>query len=141
MKKIEKPKHFIFLKILGFLGVTIAVVGVFLLITGFSDFESNNFLIGMFLLPIGLVLGIFGLTTGFSPEIAKMSAKSIQYIQTENEETLTDIATTSAEITSEAVSTVAQAIKKGLGESKFCKHCGAKIDADSKYCSNCGGAQ
>ena len=78
---------------------------------------------------------------GFRPEIAKMSTKSAKYIQQENKEDFRDIANSAADIASEAITKTTTAIKKGLEDKIFCKHCGEKIDSDSKFCSKCGKEQ
>jgi hypothetical protein len=138
----NKPKHFLIFKILGFLGIGAAIAGLVLIITGFGDFESNNFMIGSILMPLALVLAISLLMAGFRPEIAKMSIESKKYIQQQNQQSLTDIADTNAEIYDDAITHTAGAIKKGLTEDKmYCKHCGAMIDSDSKFCSKCGKEQ
>ena len=89
----------------------------------------------------GLFLTVAFLATGFRPEITKMTTKSARYIQQENKEDLTGIANTTADIASGAITKTTRAIKKGIKDTKFCKHCGAEIDADSKFCNNCGGEQ
>ena len=137
----NKPKHFIIFKIIGFIGIILAIIGFVLTFVGFGDFESNNFMIGGFLTIFGLFIGISCLIIGFRPEITKMSAKSIKYIQQENKEDLKDIVSTTADIASEAVTTTATAIKQGIEDTIFCKHCGAKIDFDSKFCNKCGKEQ
>jgi hypothetical protein len=138
----NKPKHFLIFKILGFLGIGAAIAGLVLIITGFGDFESNNFMIGSILMPLALVLAISLLVAGFRPEIAKMSIESKKYIQQQNQQSLTDIADTNAEIYDDAITHTAGAIKKGLTEDKmYCKYCGAMIDSDSKFCSKCGKEQ
>jgi len=139
--KNEKPKHFLILKILGFVFVAVAIWGIILTVTGFGDFESNNFMIGGMLTALGLFVGIACLVGGFRPEIAKMSAKTAKYIQQENKEDLTTIASTGAEISSGAITKTAKAIKEGFKDSIFCKHCGAEIDKDSTFCKECGKKQ
>ena len=136
---MKKPIFFLIFKILGALGVGIAIFGIVLAITGFGDFESDNFMIGGILLPVGMMIGVPCLINGFRPEIAKMSTQSTRYIQQENQEDLTAIADTTAEIVEGAVTRTASAVSEGLSQQTvFCKHCGAKIDADSKFCSACG---
>lgn len=137
----NKPKHFLILKIVGFLGLAVAITGFVLVFTGFNDFESNNFLIGSFLVPFGFIATGIGIAIGFSPEIAKMKAKSTKYIQEQNKEDLTSIASINADISSESVTKTTKAIKKGLTETMYCKHCGAEIDKDSKFCKDCGKEQ
>ena len=133
-----KPKIFLVFKIVCLIGAALLITGIVLFIRGFNDFESNNFLIGIFLFPFGLMTCIPGFIIGFRPEITKASTKGTKYIQEENKEDLKEIATNSAEITSEAVATTARAVAEGLQQTKFCKHCGAKIDEDSKFCAFCG---
>ena len=138
---MDKPKHFLIFKILGFVFLFIAGFGFYKLFTGFGDFESNNYMIGMFLLPVGIIATVAGIFVGFGPEIAKMKARNAKYIQQEIKGDLTDIANTNAEINSGAITTTTQAVKKGLSDNKFCKYCGAEIDADSVFCNKCGKEQ
>lgn len=134
----NKPKMYLILKIVGFVGAIAAIVGMILAFVGFGDFESSKFIIGIFLGTFGMMAAGMGLTMGFSPEIAKFKAKSARYIQEENKEDLKAIANNAAEIMSDAVSKTAGAIANGVQKTMFCKHCGAKIDADSTFCSQCG---
>ena len=134
----KKPSHFLVFKIAGILGLVIFIIGIIKLLTGFDDFESNDFLIGMFMMPIGLFIGFTGLMIGFRPEISKLSIKTAKYLQEENKDELKQITSTSAEIVSEALTTTVQTIKEGLKETMFCKHCGKEIDSDSKFCKHCG---
>ena len=137
----NKPKHFIVLKIIGFIGIILAVIGFVLTFVGFGDFESNNFMIGGFMATLGVFVGVSCLIMGFRPEITKMSLKSAKYIQQENKEEFKDIASTTADIASEAISKTTTAIKNGLDNKIFCKYCGEKIDSDSKFCNKCGKEQ
>ena len=141
MSNNNKPKYFIVFKIVGFIGIILAIIGFILACKGFDDFESNNFMIGGLMATFGLFIGVSCLVMGFRPEITKMSTKSIKYIQQENKEDLKDIINTTAEIASEAVTKATTAIKQGIEDIIFCKHCGAKIDFDSKFCNKCGKEQ
>ena len=62
-------------------------------------------------------------------------------IQIQHKEDLTSIANKSADISSEAITKTTRAIKKGIKDTKFCKHCGAEIDSDSTFCKSCGKKQ
>ena len=135
---MNRPRYFWIFKIIGVFGAVATVAGIVLAFTGFGNFENNNFMIGSFLAVIGVMMTAVGITIGFGPEIAKARAKTIRYIQEENKEDLTAIANNRAEIMSDAVSTTAGAIVNGVQKTMFCKHCGAKIDADSTFCSRCG---
>ena len=141
MNNNNKPKHFIVFKIVGFIGIIFAFIGFILTFIGFGDFETNNFMIGGFMATFGLFIGILCLMVGFRPEITKMSTKSAKYIQQENKEDFIDIASNTADIASEAITKTTSAIKKGLDDKIFCKHCGAKIDSDSKFSNKCGKEQ
>lgn len=136
MKK--KPYIFMVLKLVGVIGVIIFVIGAIKIFTGFGDFENNNFMIGSFMLPIGLFLSVFGFIQGFKPEITKQSLKTTKFIQEENEDELQQIITKNAEIHSEAITNTAKAVKSGLNETMYCKYCGEKIDIDSQFCKHCG---
>ena len=138
---MNKPKHFLIFKLIGFVSLTVALAGLVLLIVGFGDFEHNWFLFGILMLPIGFFGAALGLVNGFMPEISRATARSASYIQKQNKDALKEIANTSAEINKEAVATIASAVSEGLGEKLFCKHCGKRIDADSKFCSFCGKEQ
>ena len=138
---MNKPTHFWIFKIIGIIGVVTMVTGIVLAIAGFEDFESNNYMIGCFSAVLGVIMTAVGITIGFSPEIAKARAKTIRYIQEENKEDLTAIASNNAEIMSDAISKTAGAVSNGVQKTMFCKHCGAKIDFDSKFCSSCGKEQ
>ena len=141
MSNNKKPKYFIVFKIVGFIGIILAIIGFILACKGFDDFESNNFMIGGLMATFGLFIGVSCLVMGFRPEITKMSTKSIKYIQQENKEDLKDIISTTADIASESVTKTTTAIKQGIEDTIFCKHCGAKIDSDSKFCKKCGKEQ
>ena len=135
---MNRPRHFWIFKIIGVIGAVATVTGIVLTVTGFGDFESNNFMIGSFVAVIGVMMTALGIAIGFGPEIAKARAKTLRYIQEENKDDLTAIANNSAEIMSDAVSKTANAIANGVQKTMFCKHCGARIDADSTFCSRCG---
>ena len=141
MNKNNKPLFFLILKIIGFIGIIIAILGFYFIFTGFGDFESNNFMIGMFIIPLGIIIGVPCLINGFHPEITKANIKSTKYIQEDNKEDLKDIADNAADITSDAITKTATAIKNGVKSTKFCKHCGAEIDSDSRFCCKCGKEQ
>ena len=134
----KKPILFLILKILAALFLCVAITGIVFTITGFGDFESNNFMIGGFLTVFGMMATAIGIMIGFGPEIAKARVQTARYIQEETKDDLTAIASNSAEITKDAVTTTAEAIREGMEIKKYCKHCGAKIDSDAKFCTVCG---
>ena len=140
----KKPILFLILKILAAVFLCVTIVGIVFVITGFGDFESSKFMLGGFMSAFGLFATVTCAAIGFSPEMAKFSVKMTKHIQSATKEDLTDIASTQAEIQSEAVKTIASAAREGFeGEKKtmFCKHCGAEIDEDSRFCKACGKEQ
>lgn len=138
----KKPKQFLILKIVGFVGLALLIFGIYMAITGFGDFENEGkFMVGIMLTPFALIMTFVGLIMGFKPEIAKMKAKSAKYIQQENKQDLSDIALNIAEINKQAVQETAKAIKTGVEDTKFCRFCGAQIKADSAFCDKCGKEQ
>lgn len=137
----RKPKHLLIFKIIGILGIAAFITGLVLTVKGFGDFETNNFMIGGILTTFGVMVSFLGIFIGFSPEIAKANAKTARYIQEENKDDLTAIATNNAEIMSDAITTTADALRDTKKATKFCKHCGEKIDSDSRFCSSCGKEQ
>ena len=138
---MKKPVVFLLMKIVGIVGIALAIFGFVLSINGFGDFESNNFMLGIFMPPFGLFIGVSCSLIGFMPEIKKMQTKTLKYVQEENKDDLTEIANTTADIVDDAITQTAKAMKKGLTDTKFCKYCGKEIDADSKFCSHCGKEQ
>ena len=141
MSKREKPKHFLLFKIVGILGAVLFIFALTMIFTGFGNFDSNRFMIGTMLLPFSFFMVGIGVIIGFRPEIAKLRTQSTRYIQQENKEELSRIADDAADIMSGAITKATHAVKEGLQDSIFCKHCGAEIDADSVFCSKCGKKQ
>lgn len=132
-KKNKLPIIFLILKIIG-LGLIIG--GIIVLILMRKSFGGGMFP-GLPMIGFGLVITLWG----FIPNINKLSIKTTKYLQEENKEDLTDIASTSADILSEGVTKTTKAVKKGLKDTMYCKHCGSEIDVDSKFCKHCGKSQ
>lgn len=62
-------------------------------------------------------------------------------IYDENGDTLRDLAEKDAELSAIKAKKLSRAIKDGLKDEMFCKHCGSTIDRDSKFCKECGKEQ
>lgn len=150
----KKPKHFLVFKIIGFIGLFVAVIGFILKGKGmtasisfgnsFSSDAQNSFnlaFIGGNMSFFGLAIGLPCLLLGFRSEITKMFVKFAKYIQKDNQDDLTDIANTTGDISSGFVKKTAEAIKTGLKDVIYCKHCGGEIDKDSTFCKHCGKSQ
>ena len=159
--KNQEPKMF---KVLRILAPCLLFVGVLLIVLGCTVFRADKSVGDGDMANLGLIIpGIFiaflsvpSFFIGFMPKISKTMARANMYIseevapemikthkriQQENKEDLTDISNTGADISSEAITKTTRAIKKGLKDTKFCKHCGTEIDADSTFCKSCGGEQ
>ena len=134
----EKPKHFLIFKVIGCIMLIIAIIGIFKVVKGFNDFESNNFLVGSILSTFGLFIGLSCLLIGFMPEMSRLSTKSTKYILNENKDDLKEITETTTEITKESIAETVKAVKEGLDSEIYCKYCGEKIDNDSLFCKHCG---
>ena len=141
----KKPILFLILKILAGVFLCVAITGIVFIVTGFGDFESNKFMLGGIMTGFGFFLTATCAGIGFMPEMSKFSVKTTKYIQQVNKDDMADIASTNAEIHSDAVKTMANAVKEGFENADsptvYCKHCGEKIDADSRFCKACGKEQ
>lgn len=146
--KNQEPKFYKVLRIaapcLLILGITLIVLAC----TAFSKDTWHGKQPSWGLLMPGIFIAFFAFPAffiGFMPKIAKGMAKTNIYltkeIQQQHKEDLSNIASTSADISSDAITKTAKAVKRGLKNTKFCKHCGAEIDADSKFCNSCGKEQ
>ena len=137
------PKMFLYLKIFGFIalfGGIVSLILAFILTQDFGGMIEPNFA----LLAIGgfaIVGGIAMLGFGFSPNVAKAKVKATRYVQQETKSDLKTMADTTADVTHEAVKNTVSAIKEGIKDSVYCKHCGKQIDADAKFCKHCGKEQ
>ena len=162
MEKNKRPEPKLF-KILRIVSPCLLIIGVTLIVLATTVLKAENIFgepdTNFPLLMVGIMVAFFSVPTvffGFMPKIAKgMSRAAIHVqseiapemikatrdIQEESKEDLTHIANTNADISSEAITKTTRAIKKGLKNTKFCKHCGTEIDSDSKFCNSCGGEQ
>lgn len=73
-------------------------------------------------------------------DLSDLAIKTKNSILEENGDMLRDIATKEANISKDAITIKAKAVKEGFGQADtmFCKHCGENIDSDSKFCKKCG---
>ncbi len=142
----KKPVLFLILKIFAAVFLCVSIVGIVFVIIGFGDFEHEwKFILGGILSGFGVFLTFTCAAIGFYPEFAKLSVRMTKHIQEATKEDMADIAATQAEIQSDAIKTMASAAREGFenadGATKFCKHCGEKIDEDSRFCKVCGKEQ
>ncbi len=141
---VKAPVHFLICKILGFLALVGGITLIVLACTAFSEPFMDTFQPNIIALMIGSTLSMCSvvlLFVGFIPQFKKIAVKSAKYMQQQNAGDLKDIASTSANISSDAVTTTARAVKEGLKDTKYCSHCGAEIDRDSAFCKECGQKQ
>lgn len=68
----------------------------------------------------------------------EVSIDSYNEILDDKEEVIKKNMDRTANASSGAITNIARAIKEGLDNDVYCKHCGAKIDSDSKFCKSCG---
>ena len=140
--KNKKPKSFLIYKLVGF---CLLAVSITLLVLSFiveSQWKGHAphpalMIPGMWLLVLAIVLII----SGFTPELSKIALNNARYIQQQTKDTQKDIADTTEEIAHDAIKNTAIAVKEGLKEYKYCKHCGEQIDVDSTFCKHCGKEQ
>ncbi len=142
--KNQEPKFF---KVLRIVAPILLIAGICFIIATVSTYDGIGTTKWGLLAP-GIILTFFAFPAffiGFLPKMAKGMAKTNIYltkeIQQEHKEDLREMANTSADISSEAITKTTRAIKKGIKDTKFCKHCGAEIDADSTFCKSCGKEQ
>ena len=155
-KKIKTPVVLIVFRVLSLVCLIIGIVGVIMAVN--TDPYNNFGFVAMAMLGFFFAFGFA--VWGFYPQIQKFTLKIGRHVaessseelkglsktmigiqkdvQEENKDSLTSIASTSADINSEAITKKAKAVKKGLKDTKFCKNCGKEIDADSNFCSKCG---
>lgn len=140
----KRNKILTIFKVLGFValatGALLIVLGTVVCREEFGDGTMPNIpllSIGIFLIPVSISLIVWG----FSKKISSFMVGMISDIQAENKDTMKNMANTNAEIHEEAITRTTKAVKNGIKDTKFCKHCGATIDTDSKFCKNCGKEQ
>ncbi len=73
--------------------------------------------------------------------LGNVSVNTRSKIINENEDKLKEMADKTANISKDAITTTVGAIKKGIKDTVYCKHCGELIDKDSKFCKHCGKEQ
>ena len=147
--KTQKPIIFLILKIIS---CVLLATGLVLIISAASKkvpemtsedwFDASRSKSGLIFGGVAcLMIGGFLMFMAFFPNIQKTMIKTQNYVINENKEDLKNISNTTAEISEEAVTKTAKAVKKGLTDTMFCKECGEEIDADSKFCRHCGKKQ
>jgi hypothetical protein len=145
MSNLKEPKIYLVLRILGF---TLLAAGIGLIVSGIivsqniDPFESSLDFVLIMLGMFAIVFSIALIIGGFSPKMSALSARTNRYVQEISKGDLKAMADTQADISMEAVSKTAKAIKDGIddkvADTMFCKHCGETIDQDSKFCKHCG---
>lgn len=148
MSKIEEPKVYRVLRILGF---TLLAAGIGLIVAGIiisQDIDPFESSLDFTLIAIGMftVVASIGITIGgFTPKMSALSARTDRYVQEISKRDLKAVADIKADIASEAISKTVKAIKDGVDDkvvdTMFCKYCGKEIDHDSTFCKFCGKEQ
>ena len=142
----NKPKIFLVLRIIGFVllavGITLIIVGAVQKVPSMGEpgwFGGETAKHGMIF--GGVACCMFScpmIIISFTTHISKTMIKTSRYIQEENKQDLTDLASTNADIVGDSITKTVRSIRKGFKDEKFCKYCGSQIDEDSKFCSQCG---
>ena len=77
---MKKPTHYLVFKILAAVFLVVLSVGLILLFTGFGDFETDNYIVGMIMMPIGFSGTMLCAMVGFKPDLRiRMSAAEIVF--------------------------------------------------------------
>lgn len=127
MSENKFDKSIIF-KVLAFVGVAVVISGIVMTVTGFGDFESNNFMIGGFMVTFGIFATVLFFVKGFGSHFNKMN------------QNIEDIV---ANITKNAtIGTDESDLKNNNSKkSSTCVCCGAKLSKHSSTCDYCGKEQ
>lgn len=137
----KRPKFYRTLKILAiaFFAIAITLVVIGCTVARIDGLIPNFALLapGIILIAVSAVLAMIG----FSPDLNKLAINMRRTAQMENKDTIQDIANTNAEIATKPITDTVKAVKNGLKDTKYCKHCGAEIDSDSTFCKYCGKQQ
>ena len=73
MSDNNKPTHLFIFKVVGFIGIFVAIIGFILTFKGFGDFEHNYFMLGGAMSTLGIFVGVSFLVLGFRPEIRRQN--------------------------------------------------------------------
>lgn len=113
--KSKPPKLFLAMKIVAGILIALGIVLFILSFTLRSSFETEASSMGLRFGGITcLIFGMFFMFIGFTPSIQKTMIKTQKHILNENKEDLKDIVGTQADVSKDAVKTVAGAVKDGL---------------------------
>ena len=139
-QKVKKPIKYTIFLILGILSFVCCVTLIVLSVTVLTWEHMPNLAM---LCPGVMLLGpaITFIVLASMPAMQISALKSQRYVMQQSQQDLTAIADMTADITDDAVTQTAKAVKNGLKETKYCKHCGKEIDKDSLFCKDCGKQQ
>lgn len=155
--------RFLVLKIIGCVGIAIAVTGIIIYICNLAgEFSTGLFITGLLMMILGILSGVPCLFFGFLPRLLAARISAMQQLQQQNISVYKELYAAAAQATANAQAT-AQASdapakeecqenvavgsqdasnEEAKDNSKmYCKHCGAQIDSDSKFCKVCGKEQ
>lgn len=108
------------------------------------NFQIFDFIFTLFPI-IFLIFFILTIALMINPKLrGKLISKNIKatrYAYDDSKEDLKLINDIEAEVKKDALTSNAQALKKGFKDEIYCKHCGYLIDSDSTFCKKCGKKQ
>lgn len=131
---MENNKHSKTKKIFKIAGITLALIALACIITGFADFFikiRNEEMPSLFFL---LIIGFPCLGVGLALTMAGFRKEIMNYVKNESVPVINDM---NREI-APGIGAIADAIKNSDTQTVTCKECGEQNPADSNFCKKCG---
>jgi type III secretory pathway component EscV len=129
----SKITRYLVLKIVGLIGIAVAVTGIVLYIISIDNGGAGSglFIAGLLMMILGILSGVPCIFIGFLPRLLEARVQAMQTLQQQNIHILKEV--------SQAATEASNSIKAANDSNKmYCKYCGVQIDADSKFCKSCG---
>jgi len=147
----DKTTRFLVLKIIGCVGILIAIAGIIMFIINLGgEFNAGLFIAGLLMMVLGILSGVPCLFFGFLPRLLAARVATMQQLQQQNIHIIKELSQAAAEASANmqaaanAPSSIASTPREEPApvdtamDKMYCKHCGAQIDSDSKFCKACG---
>ncbi len=150
----DKFTRFLVLKIIGCVGIAIAVAGIVIYIVNLgNEFSTGLFIAGLLMMILGILSGVPCLFFGFLPRLLEARVATMQRLQQQNIHIIKELSAAAAQASADmqaASSAPNDSAKapaqeastenefKNESNKMYCKHCGIQIDSDSKFCKACG---
>lgn len=158
----NNSSRFLVLKIIGCVGIAIAVTGIIIYICNLAgEFSTGLFITGLLMMILGILSGVPCLFFGFLPRLLAARISAMQQLQQQNINVFKELSAAAAQAAAnaQAAAQAAEAPAMEIREESvaqesseeqaqttantkmYCKHCGVQIDSDSKFCKSCGKEQ